>query len=99
MTVALKDRILSGSRFRRDVIATLGAPGHPPVQRLFGKGMLVQHYALDRFSPTALCGGSVMLVSDQPFKTLTRLRCPLCVSVVARVLLRAAAAEAAAKKD
>lgn len=94
----LNARILAGRRFRRNIIATLGAPGQPPAQRLFGKGMLVQHYALDRFSPTALCGGSVMLVSEQPFKTLTGLQCPLCVSVVARVLLRTAAEQAVSQK-
>ncbi|GAA4033671.1 hypothetical protein GCM10023063_16810 [Arthrobacter methylotrophus] len=94
----LKNRIIEGHRFRRRVIAQMGRPGQPAVERLYGKGTFVQHYALDRLSPKALCGGSVMLVSDQPFTTLTRLQCPLCVSVVARVMVRAAAEQAAAVK-
>lgn len=94
----LKDDLVEARRFRRQVIATWGRPGQPAPARLYGKGALVQHYALDRLSPKALCGGSVMLVSDQPFITRTRLQCPLCVSVVARIMVRAAAEEAARKK-
>jgi hypothetical protein len=94
----MKDRIVEAHRFRRQVIAQMGRPGHPAPERLYGKGMFVQHYALDRLSPKALCGGSVMLVSDQPFITKSRLQCPLCVSVVARVMVRAAAGQAGLKK-
>ncbi|MET4143993.1 hypothetical protein [Arthrobacter sp. UYCo732] len=90
----LKNRIAEGRRFRRNVIATLGRPGRPPLERLYGKGTFVQHFAMDRLSPKALCGGDVMLVSDQPFTTKTRLQCPLCVSVVARLMVRAAAEQA-----
>lgn len=93
-----KDRILEGHRFRRQVITQMGRPGQPAPERLYGKGMFVQHYALDRLSPKALCGGSVMLVSDQPFTTRTRLQCPLCVSVVARAMVRIAAEQAAVLK-
>lgn len=93
-----KDDLVEARRFRRQVIATWGRPGQPAPERLYGKGAFVQHYALDRLSPKALCGGSVMLVSDQPFTTRTRLQCPLCVSVVARIMVRAAAEQAAALK-
>lgn len=93
-----KDDLAEGRRFRREVIATWGRPGQPAPERLYGKGALVQHYALDRLSPKALCGGSVMLVSDRPFITRTRLQCPLCVSVVARIMVRAAAEQATALK-
>ncbi|ACL42339.1 hypothetical protein Achl_4388 (plasmid) [Pseudarthrobacter chlorophenolicus A6] len=96
--MGLKDRALEGHRFRRQVIAQMGKPGGPAVERLYGKGTLVQHYALDRLSPKALCGGSVMLVSEQPFTTSARLQCPLCVSVVARVMVRIAAEQAATRK-
>lgn len=94
----LGNRLLEGRRFRRGIIAQMGRPGQPPVERLYGKGVFVQHFAVDRLSPKALCGGDVQLVSDQPFTTLTRLQCPLCVSVVARVMVRAAAEQAAARK-
>ncbi|WP_454698203.1 hypothetical protein [Arthrobacter humicola] len=73
----LKNRIAEGRRFRRDVIASTGRPGRPLLERLYGKGTFVQHFAVDRLSPKALCGGNVMLVSDQPFTAKTRLRCPL----------------------
>lgn len=59
----LKSRILEGRRFRR-VIAQMGRPGQPPVERLYGKGTFVQHFAVDSLSPKALCGGDVLLVSD-----------------------------------
>ncbi|MBG0738712.1 hypothetical protein IV500_04675 [Paeniglutamicibacter antarcticus] len=90
------DDLAESRRFRRDVVATWGRPNQPAPERLYGKGAFVQHYALDRLSPKALCGGSVMLVSDQPFITRTRLQCPLCVSVVARIMVRAVAEQAAA---
>lgn len=96
--MGLRERVLEGRRFRRQIIARMGKPGGPAVERLYGKGTLFQHYALGRLSPKALCGGSVMLVSDQPFTTRTRLQCPLCVSVVARVMVRIAAEQAAARK-
>jgi hypothetical protein len=92
------DDLVEARRFRRQVIATWGGPGQPAPERLYGKGAFVQHYALDRLSPKALCGGSVMLVSDQPFTTRTKLQCPLCVSVVARIMVRVAAEQAAALK-
>lgn len=92
------DKIAAGHRFRRRVIAQMGRPGQPKVERLYGKGRLVQHFAVDRASARALCGGSVLLVSDQPFTTVTRLQCPLCVSVVARVMVRVAADQAGAAK-
>lgn len=96
--MSLKSRIAEGRRFRRDVIATMGRSGQPPVERLYGKGMFVQHFAVDRLSAKALCGGDVELVSDQPFTTLARLQCPLCVSVVARVMVRAAAEQASRRQ-
>ena len=80
------------------MIATWGRPGQPAPERLYGKGAFVQHYALDRISPKALCGGSVTLGSDRPFITHTRLQCPLCVSVVARIMVRAAAEEVMEKQ-
>ncbi len=94
----LKNDLVEAHRFRRQVISQMGRPGQPAPERLYGKGMFVQHYALDRLSPKALCGGSVMLVSDQPFTTKTRFQCPLCVSVVARAMVRAAADQAATLK-
>lgn len=91
------DRLLENRHFRHQVIAAWGKPGQPTPKRLYGKGVLVQHFALDRFSLRALCGGTVTLVSDQPFTTRTRLQCPLCVSVVARVMVRLAADQAASR--
>lgn len=96
--MGLSIKILEGRRFRRTVVAQWAAPGAPAPLRLFGKGRFIQHYAPDRSSTRALCGGRILLVSDQPFTTITKLQCPLCVSVVARVLVLAAARDAASSK-
>lgn len=85
------DRLREQHSFRHAVIAQWGRPDGPAPVRLFGKGMFIQHYAVDWLSPKALCGGTVMLVSERPFTTRSKLQCPLCVSVVARILVRAAA--------
>lgn len=93
-----RDRLQEGRAFRAAVIAQWGRADLPTRGRLYGRGTIVQHYALDTSSSKALCGGSVTLVSEFPFTSKTGLQCPLCVSVVARILVRAAAEEAARRR-
>lgn len=91
-------RIAAGRAFRRQVITDWGSPGSPAPQRLYGKGRLMQHFAVDRPSLQGLCGADLTAVSDRPFESPARIQCPLCVSVVARVMARAVVQEAASKR-